>query len=292
MKVHHLNCGSMCPHGRKFINGNGGMLEKAEICCHCLLLETEQGLILVDTGLGTRDLDKHNSRVPWLSRMLMGVQMDLGHSALHQVRNLGFNETDVTHILLTHLDYDHAGGISDFPNATVHVLHDEHERALNPHSFNEKQRYIKSQWAHKPNWQLHQLQGDRWQGFEGVRTISAKETNILLVPTIGHTSGHCAVAVQQGEQWLLHCGDAYFHHGEMQADPYCPPGLSLLQNGLAYSRKLMEHNKEKLRQLKGQCSDRIQLFSAHDVVELKTMQAKQQADLSTRQSQGSAALSP
>jgi glyoxylase-like metal-dependent hydrolase (beta-lactamase superfamily II) len=37
----------------------------------------------------------------------------------HQVQRLGFDPRDVRHIVLTHLDFDHAGGLDDFPHATV-----------------------------------------------------------------------------------------------------------------------------------------------------------------------------
>ena len=33
-----------------------------------------------------------------------------------------------------------------------------------------------------------------------------------------------------GDGWLLHCGDAYFDHGEVETPPSCPPGLRLFQN--------------------------------------------------------------
>jgi glyoxylase-like metal-dependent hydrolase (beta-lactamase superfamily II) len=56
MRVHHLNCGSMCPLGQRLINGEGRWLGKAQMCCHCLLIEGRNGLILVDTGLGTADV--------------------------------------------------------------------------------------------------------------------------------------------------------------------------------------------------------------------------------------------
>ena len=36
----------------------------------------------------------------------------------------GFRREDVRHILVTHLDFDHAGGLPDFPDAVVHVQRD------------------------------------------------------------------------------------------------------------------------------------------------------------------------
>lgn len=52
MTVHPLNCGSLCPRGRRLINGEGGLLEKGHTVCHCLAIESGDGLVLVDTGFG------------------------------------------------------------------------------------------------------------------------------------------------------------------------------------------------------------------------------------------------
>ena len=37
------------------------------------------------------------------------------------------------------------------------------------------------------------------------------------------------VAIDEGDGWLLHCADAYFHHGQIEAHPSCPPMLGLFQ---------------------------------------------------------------
>ena len=55
MRIHHLNCGSLCPHGRRLINGDGGLFEQGTVVCHCLLIEADDGLGIVDTGFGMED---------------------------------------------------------------------------------------------------------------------------------------------------------------------------------------------------------------------------------------------
>ena len=57
IRVHHLNCGSLRPLGGRFIDGEPGAHRLARLVCHCLLLETDSGLVLVDTGFGTRDVE-------------------------------------------------------------------------------------------------------------------------------------------------------------------------------------------------------------------------------------------
>ncbi|MCV9925973.1 MBL fold metallo-hydrolase, partial [Acinetobacter baumannii] len=47
--IHHLHCGTMCPVCAPLFGQKGF---QAKVVCHCLLVETDQGLVLIDTGLG------------------------------------------------------------------------------------------------------------------------------------------------------------------------------------------------------------------------------------------------
>ena len=98
----------------------------AKVVCHCLLLETDQGLVLVDTGLGIQDYLHSKARLGNLVSRLGRIENKLELTAIAQIQRLGFSPQDVRHILVSHLDFDHAGGISDFPHATVHVLSSEY----------------------------------------------------------------------------------------------------------------------------------------------------------------------
>ncbi len=114
MKIHHLDCGTMCPIlGKLTVNEMGIMV------CHCLLVESPAGLILVDTGYGLGDCADHK-RLHILLRLSSRPRLDPAQTAVRQIEALGFRAADVRHIVVTHLDVDHAGGIGDFPAATVH----------------------------------------------------------------------------------------------------------------------------------------------------------------------------
>lgn len=265
-KVHHLNCGTFCMHGGRLMTGKGSLLRKAEMCCHCLLIETDQGLVLVDTGFAHKDITSPTFPQTQLLKHAMGAKFLPEECAAIQIKALGLSPHDVTHIILTHLDPDHAGGLMDFPNAQVHVQARELEAALNPVTLWEKTRYRQYLWRHKPNWRTYSPEGEKWHGFDAVRALSGDLYDILLVPLQGHTRGHCGVAVSTENGWLLHCGDAYFHSAEVSADSAAktPVGLFLLQTFDDVSRAERIYNQNRLRQLKRQHGDDITLIASHD----------------------------
>lgn len=272
LRVHHLNCGTMCPHGGKLIGTPGGWLSPGLMVCHCLLVESDDGLILVDTGIGTADV-ADPARLGRLFATVVRPKLDRQETALAQIEALGYSAADVRHIVVTHLDLDHAGGIPDFPTAQVHVHRREHAAAMHP-SRRERERYRRPHFAHGPNWVLHREDGERWFDFDAVRAVPGGSDDVLLIPLHGHTRGHSGVAVRTADGWLLHCGDAYFHHGEMQTPPDCPPGLKAFQNIVQVERAARVHNQQRLRELAAAQAGGVRLISAHDPVELERCRAK------------------
>jgi glyoxylase-like metal-dependent hydrolase (beta-lactamase superfamily II) len=271
MRLHHLSCGSLCPHGRRLINGDGGWLEKGHIVCHCLAIEGDDGLILVDTGFGMEDARNPRRLGPVFG--LMNAEPRQETTALRQLEGLGFSAGDVRRIVITHLDPDHSGGLPDFPQAEVHVLSTELEAALHP-SLKDRPRYQSAHWKHDPDWVRHDAGGEGWFGFESVRILPGSGAEILLVPLFGHSRGHTGVALRRGDGWLLHCGDAYFNHGEVETPPHCPPGLRFFQNLNAADNKARKSNQERLRELASRHGEDVTLVCSHDAHELEREQAK------------------
>jgi glyoxylase-like metal-dependent hydrolase (beta-lactamase superfamily II) len=264
----------MCPHGRRLLAGEGGWLQPADVVCHCLLIETDDDLVLVDTGFGIDDVADLGRLGP--AFRLMRPQARIEETAVRQVEALGFAPGDVRRIVATHLDPDHSGGLPDFPGAEVHALAREINDALQPR-LKDRPRYRKSHWWHGANWVRHEVEGDEWFGFEGVKILPGTGAEILLVPLAGHTRGHSAVALRTGDRWLLHCGDAYFHHDELSTPPYCPPGLRLLQNLNNADRTQRLANQERLRELARAHGGEIDFVCSHDPHELEREQATEAA---------------
>lgn len=282
MQIHHLNCGSSQPLGGRLMGGQGHPLRTARGVCHCLLVETDRALVLVDSGLGMGDIEHPVERLGKAFVRFARPVLDPNETALHQIRSLGYDPEDLTDIVLTHLDPDHAGGLSDFPRARVHVLEDEYRTApatsskgkVNPTRVNQKQ------WAHGPLWQTYRLSaGERWFGFDAVRELRGLAPEILLIPLPGHTHGHTGVAVQvdsPGEpraRWLLHAGDAYFAGAQLDRDnPRAPAGVALFEKRQQVDGAARTTNQARLRALVNAHSDQVEVMSSHDPAELDRYQ--------------------
>ena len=270
MRIHHLNCGTCCPVGGRLFDGKSDTVF-GHLVCHCLLIETDRGLVLVDTGFGTRDIQQPTPRLSPFFRALNNIQLRREETALAQVQALGFDPAGVRHIILTHLDFDHAGGIEDFPNAAVHVTAREREVADAQHggAFVGSRRYRPQQWDEAQNWRLYPMGGgEQWFGFDAVRDLHGLPPEILLVPLAGHTWGHCGVAIRAAGGWMLHAGDAYFFRGEVgQGDYACPPALRGYQRMMEVDRAARLNNQARLRCLSREHGDAVRMFCAHDAIE-------------------------
>lgn len=274
MKIHHLNCGTCCPVGGRLFDGSSDALY-AHLVCHCLLIESDAGLILVDTGFGTRDI-ANDHRLAASIKASLRPKLSPDETALAKIRALGFHADDVRHILVTHLDCDHAGGLEDFPRATVHVTSREKEAAdaRDGGLLVGKGRYRPGQWDDVQSWRLYPMGGgEPWFGFDSVRDLHGLPPEILLVPLPGHTWGHSGVAIREsGGDWLLHAGDAYFYHGEVGAKVYaCPPGLRFMQRLMEVDRTARLTNLDRLRRLSLRHAGELRLFSAHDATEFEVL---------------------
>ena len=281
MRVHHLNCGTCCPAGGRLFDGTSdGPL--GHLVCHCLLIESDAGLILIDTGFGTRDIDHPHHRLSEFFLKLNNIQLRPEETAIAQVRALGFSPADVRHIVVTHLDFDHAGGIEHFPNATVHLTAREKEVADGRRggAFVGTRRYRPNQWNDVTDWRLYPFGGgEPWMGFDAVRDLDGLPPEILLVPLAGHTWGHSGVAVCENDgNWLLHAADAYFYRGEIGSKTYrCPPGLRGYQRLMEVDRKSRLSNQARLRRLSLDRTD-VRIFCAHDSVEFELLTGTRSAN--------------
>ncbi len=270
MRLHHLNCISTCPLGGRLIDGRSEGL-RGKLACRCVLVETSDGLVLVDTGFGLRDLAAPLERLSRFFLRLLDPDFREELTAVRQIERLGFSARDVRHIVLTHLDFDHAGGLDDFPEARVHLLRTEAEDASLQRTWLDRQRFRPQQWSSHERWIGYDLgEGEGWFGFDAVRQLRDVPPEILLVPLRGHTLGHAGVAIDEGARWLFVAGDAYFDHRELDLDdPQCTPGLRAYQWMMEKDRRSRLANQRRLRHLVRDHGDQVRVICSHDPRELE-----------------------
>lgn len=248
-KIYHLDCGPMRP-----------LMPKLEAATYVLLVESNRGWMLVDSGFGKKDLSRRPHFIMRIFRRMVRVAADPSFSAYSQVEGLGIDPREIRDIVLTHLHLDHAGGLADFPWARVHVLAQEFEAAQH-HRGRIGIGYIKKQWAHKPEWVFYQQFDTKWFDLPAVR-VKSIEPQVYLIPAYGHTVGHCMVAVQDNDRWLLHCGDsAYPFYLQKEEQTFRPPD--------SFVTGVLGLHIKTLRKLIENYGDRITLISSHDSVSLK-----------------------
>jgi glyoxylase-like metal-dependent hydrolase (beta-lactamase superfamily II) len=249
MKVHHLNCGTMDAPG-------------APIVCHVLLVETDNGLVLVDSGFGLHDCADPTRIGP--SRHLLRPTFDVDETAARQVEKLGFRRDEVRHVVTTHFDMDHIGGLADFPDAQVHVTSAEALGAMRPPTRMEKFRYRSAQWSHGPNIVEHDPDGEKWRGFAAAKELEAVSPGIVLVSLPGHSRGHTCIAVDAGHRWVLHCGDAFYYAGTIDGMSEVPTSIKLSESLIAFDRKRVRDNHARLAELYARKEPDLLIVSAHD----------------------------
>ena len=149
---------------------------------NCLLIETPAGRVLVETGIGERTDDK-----------LRTSRGYAGDPVLPALRNAGFDPATIDVVAMSHLHFDHAGGLLDsegrraFPRARIVAQRAEWEIALgdNPRlvaSYDQAELRLVRDWG-----------AEGWA--DGEREVLP---GVSVVPTGGHSAGHQAIVVRGG----------------------------------------------------------------------------------------------
>ncbi len=245
-KIHHLNCVKIVSP----INDN--------VCGHCLLIQENDHLILVDTGIGLLDTQHPAERIGQQLIEIVGYRFDESRTALKQIEKLGLDPAKVTDCIISHLDNDHIGGLADFSDATVHVGMEELE---NYNSDNP--RYLKTPLSHQPTIRTYHKTDLSWFGFEARKINADFETEIFLIPLFGHTTGHCGVALQVDNKWLFYIADAYYMRVELTDNNHPVNELATMR---ADDNAARMATVDKIRKLMDEHPE-IEVFGYHDIEE-------------------------
>ena len=165
----------------------------------CLLIETENRKILVDTGLGDKQDDKF--------RFFFEPHGEA--SLLGSLATKGISAAEITDVFLTHLHFDHAGGalrkgpngsfVPTFPNA-VYWSNEVHYRwALEP-NLRERASFLPENFIGLKEagvLQFLDVQRDPYEWLPGLKVHFA----------YGHTEAMMLLQIEKAGRNLMYCAD-------------------------------------------------------------------------------------
>lgn len=198
MKLHAFHCGSEVTDMAFFSPFHPDVGTKVAIPYLAFLIEHDQGLVLFDCGPHP---DLHLDPATRLGGTAETYEIQVGpdDDLASQMRSGGWDPLAVRHVVLSHLHYDHAGGMTSFPQATFHIQAPEREFAATPPVY-QAGDYVAADFALDVNWQ--EVQGSHDLFGDG---------RLELTATPGHTPGHQSLIVRLESQTIVLVGDAAPH---------------------------------------------------------------------------------
>ncbi|MGE5602205.1 MAG: MBL fold metallo-hydrolase [Nitrososphaerales archaeon] len=178
-------------------------LNRIPMQLRCLLVESEAGLILVDTGYGDKLTPKQQGQLSLRGQFRLGSDL----------ASLGYKPEDVAIVLDTHLHGDHCGGntkfaedgsiVPAFPNATYMAQRLELADATYP---NERTRnaYFPENFLSLSNL----CRGNQGAGLQVMNGDTQITDEVRTLTTPGHTRAHQAVIVESAGETAIFLADA------------------------------------------------------------------------------------
>jgi N-acyl homoserine lactone hydrolase len=202
-----VSAGAMTSPLGGFLEGEHGRLTYP---VPVFVIEHPDRLLVVDSGLHP-DLSRDASKLGALAQSFEVHLPNDGSAAVgNALRAAGFDPNDVDDVILTHLHFDHAGGVAQLPNARIVVQEREwasrHDEGL------------VSVGAYQPD--DFELGHDLLQ-VDGDLDLLGDGTVTLLL-TDGHTAGHQSVLVRTEEGEFVLCGDCCYLRRTL-IDEHLPP---------------------------------------------------------------------
>jgi N-acyl homoserine lactone hydrolase len=179
------------------------------------VLEHDDGHIVIDTGIGQALAERFRTEADPLSRRACEVMVHPDTEVGPQMRAIGLRPEDVRLVLLTHLHFDHAGGIEHFPNAEVlvHRIEWDGRTALGGNYW----RLQEPSWTGVDGPRLFDLNHEAYGPFNASLPVTDRG-DVVVLPTPGHTRGHVAIAVRTSDLTLLFSGDHFVRQSWYAAD--------------------------------------------------------------------------
>jgi glyoxylase-like metal-dependent hydrolase (beta-lactamase superfamily II) len=167
------------------------------------------GRILVDTGLHPSVAHDPAENLGRLNHALLTFRVEQGQAVSAQLRAMGTEPGEIGLVVMTHLHYDHASAVVEFPDATFVVDRREWHAVSNGGT---AKGYRARLVDHAFDWRTLDFDDDAVDSFAtfGRAIDLLGDGSIRLLSTPGHTAGHVSVLLRlEGRELLLTADAAY-----------------------------------------------------------------------------------
>jgi len=168
------------------------------------------GPVLIDTGFPAVVAEEGARALGRAAGLAYHVEMERDQVVTEQLRARGVDPIDVKIVVMTHLHYDHASAVADFPQATFVVDADEWAAAR---SGGFTKGYAPKLFGHPFDWREIDFDDPRVTSFAtfGRSVDLFGDGAIRLLSTPGHSKGHMSVLLrlESGRELLLTADAAY-----------------------------------------------------------------------------------
>ena len=172
-------------------------INRIRLALRCMLIDDGKNVVLIETGIGDKYSDKFKN--------MFSIEQQK-NTLSNTLSKYGYSFKDITHIVLTHLHFDHAGGavslsekgelVPTFPNAQYYISKSNWEAGLNP-NHRDRASYLKENYIPLKE--------------AGVLNIIPENSNIINgIDTYivnGHTTGQQLIKVSDGNDVIVFCSD-------------------------------------------------------------------------------------
>ena len=176
----------------------GSFFKRRNLAQNVVLIHHPQGDVLIDTGLG-EDIDEQFEENGFFDQQLFGYTEH--NPAIRQLRQAQYDVTKLKSIIPTHLHWDHASGIEDFPQVPVWVQQAEYDQAM----AGSAPAFLHSQIDDETiNWHFIELMKGEYEGFAKSLDVYG-DGSIVLVDMSGHSAGQIGIflTISSGKRFFF-----------------------------------------------------------------------------------------
>jgi N-acyl homoserine lactone hydrolase len=187
-----------------------------------LLEHPSAGLVLVDTGfhrsVAVGPASERARNLGPIGRVMSReLRIEPEQTVVAQLHELGVEPADVGLVVMTHLHFDHASGLCDFPDATVLLTGEEWKAARSRGAA--LHGYSKAQLDPRPSYLTIDFAATGRTHGPFTQAIDVfGDGSLMLVSTPGHSLGHMSLIVRLAGREALLTGDAAYTLGTLRRD--------------------------------------------------------------------------